>query len=69
MTSLDKHHNNIINRFVPEIHPVNALHEELKHFIHCIYQNKSPIISAELAIESLDIALQIQNIIENDKTI
>ena len=44
----------------------NALRKELSHFVSCIINNKSPIFDGFLATESLKIAIQIQNKINNE---
>ena len=47
--------------------PTNALQEELKYFISCIQQSTTPTINGNVATEALNIALIIQEKINDSK--
>jgi len=51
----------------PEIFQSNAIKEELKSFINSINKGMKPIVSIDDAINVLDIAYQIENIISKNK--
>lgn len=50
----------------PQIHKYDALKEELKHFIYSINNVVKPETDGESATKALDIALQIQKIIDQE---
>ena len=45
----------------------NALYEELKSFIECIKLSTKPLVCEKEGLAALEIAIKIQNIIENNK--
>jgi predicted dehydrogenase len=51
----------------PEIFQSNAIKEELKSFINSINKGMKPIVSIDDAINVLDVAYQIENIISKNK--
>ena len=47
----------------------DALEDELSHFIDCILNNSTPLVSGEDGIEALKLGLQIEELINNKKRI
>jgi len=53
----------------PEIIQINAIKEELKSFINSINTGMKPVVSIDDAINVLDVAYQIENIISKNKSV
>ena len=63
----DESNNQFIVYKKNDSNPTNALQEELKYFISCIQQSTTPTINGNVATEALNIALIIQEKINDNK--
>jgi len=61
LTTIMTHDNKYITYDKLNIEPHNALNKELAHFIHCISQEKNPIVDGSSGLNALQLAIDIQN--------